>query len=272
MKLDPLDRDSPNLHAPVASHRKPVVLIPCDNRLVDGVPMQVLYQRYSDAVRDQAHCLPIPMPCTGNENIDAYLAIADGIMLPGSPSNVHPSHFGADVHNPELPLDPARDAITLPLIRRVIALGMPVLAICRGIQEINVALGGSLHQAVEEVDGRQDHRGAQGREDAEAHERYADAHPIRIEGGGCLAAILSTDEVMVNSVHGQGIDRVADALHVEAVAPDGQVEAVSIPSHPGFSLGVQWHPEWQPEKNDVSMRLFGAFGDACRAWHARKGA
>ncbi len=270
MKLDPLDRDSPHLHAPLPSHRKPVVLVPCDNRMVGEVPMQVLYQRYSDAVRDQAGCLPIPLPCTGNEDIDAYLAIADGILLPGSPSNVHPSYFGADVYNSALPLDPSRDAITLPLIRRGIALGMPIFAICRGIQEINVALGGSLHQAVEEVEGRQDHRGAQGREDAQPHERYADAHPIHIKAGGRLAAILAADAVMVNSVHGQGIDRVADGLQVEAIAPDGQIEAVSIPAHDGFALGVQWHPEWEPEKSEASMQLFRAFGEACRAWHARK--
>lgn len=255
--------------AAMTTSAPPRVLIPCDNRMFGDVPMVVLYNRYFDAVRDQAGCLPIPLPCTGAEDIDAYLALADGVMLTGSPGNVHPSHFGQAVHDPSLPLDPLRDATTLPLIRRVVELGMPLLAICRGLQEINVALGGSLHQAVQEVPGRQDHRGARGKPNALTPERYADAHPITATAGGCLAAIIGSAPVTVNSVHGQGIDRLAPTARTEALAPDGQIEAISITSHPGFSLALQWHPEWQAGDNPVSQKLFAAFGGACRDWQAR---
>jgi putative glutamine amidotransferase len=250
---------------------KPLVLLPCDNRVIGGHPMQVLGQKYSDAVRDQAHCLPIPLPCTGKEDFDAYLAIADGVMLTGSPSNVHPSHFDQVVHDTSLPLDVERDSITLPLVRRAIELGIPLLAVCRGLQEINVALGGTLHQAVQEVPGRSDHRGAQGKPDATKDEAYALAHPIRVVRDGCLAAIVGADDVMVNSVHGQGIDRLAPNLRVEAHAPDGQIEAVSITNHRGFSLALQWHPEWRAWENESSKQIFAAFGTACLAWRKAKG-
>lgn len=255
---------------PVASVRPPLVLIPCDNRMFGDVPMVVLYNRYFDAVRDQAGCLPIPLPCTGQEDLDAYLSIADGVMLTGSPANVHPSHFGQHVHDESLPLDAMRDATTLPLIRRVVERGMPLLAICRGLQEINVALGGSLHQAIQELPGRDDHRGARGRVGALTPERYAPAHPVAITRGGCLAAILERDEVVVNSVHGQGIDRPADGVRVEAMAPDGQIEAISLAAHAGFSLALQWHPEWRASEDATSQKIFAAFGEACRKWRAAK--
>ena len=202
--------------------------------------------------------------------MDAYLALADGVLLPGSPSNVHPANFGQDVLDESLPLDAARDSISLPLIRRAVALGLPMLGICRGLQEINVALGGTLHQAVQQVDGRDDHRGAKGRSGASTEEAYALAHSVTAAPGGCLAGIIGVDAVMVNSVHGQGIDRVAPGLTIEAVAPDGQIEAVSIDGHAGFSLAVQWHPEWQPWQSESSMQIFAAFGDACRAAAAAK--
>ncbi len=248
--------------------RKPIVLVPCDNRDYGDRPMQVLLQRYSDALRDQAQVLTIPLLCTGKEDVEAYLALADGIMLTGSPSNVHPSHFGQDVLDPSLPLDPARDSITLPLIHRAIEIGLPILGICRGLQEINVALGGSLHQAVQAVAGRDDHRGAKGRSGATTDEAYAAAHPVTAVAGGHLADIIGAHPVDVNSVHGQGIDRLASDLTAEAFAPDGQIEAVTIASHPGFSLALQWHPEWKPRESEASMQIFAAFGNACRAWVA----
>jgi putative glutamine amidotransferase len=248
---------------------KPIVLLPCDNRMIGGHPMQVLGQKYSDAVRDQAACLPIPFPCTGHEDIDAYLALADGVLLTGSPSNVHPSNFGQGVHDGSLPLDPKRDQITLPLIRRVIELGIPMLAICRGLQELNVALGGTLYQAVQEIDGRTDHRGAHGKPDATKEETYALAHPISVLANGCLAGIIGGADVMVNSVHGQGVNQLASNLRVEATAPDGQIEAVSIKNHSGFSLALQWHPEWRAWENETSKQIFSAFGAACAQWQQK---
>lgn len=249
---------------------KPVVLLPCDNRLIGGYPSLLLGQKYLDAVRDQADCLPLPLPATGQEDIDAYLSLADGIMLTGSPSNVHPSNFGQSVHDTALPLDVARDRVTLPLIRRVVELGMPLLAICRGLQEINVALGGSLYQAVHEVPGRIDHRGAGGKPDASKEAAYAPAHPVAIAESSRLLDIIGERQITVNSVHGQGIDRLAPGLRAEAHAPDGQIEAISIDAHRGFNLAVQWHPEWRAADNPDSIKIFAAFGEACRAWRAKK--
>jgi putative glutamine amidotransferase len=253
-----------------AAQKRPVVLVPCDNRMLGEHPFHVLGQKYADAVRDAAQCLPVLIPCTGQEDLDAYLDLADGVLLTGSPANVHPSHFGQDVRDPSLPLDPARDSVTLPLIRKVVERGLPMLGICRGLQEINVALGGTLHQAVQEVDGRMEHRGALGRPDAKAHEVYAPAHPIQVEPGSCLAGLVGASEITVNSVHGQGVDRLADGLVVEAHAPDGQVEAFRIAAHRGFALAVQWHPEWRALENPVSMQIFGAFGQACREQMAKR--
>jgi putative glutamine amidotransferase len=184
---------------------------------------------------------------------------------------VHPSNFGQAVHDPNLPLDASRDKATLPLISRVIELGMPMLAICRGLQEINVALGGTLHQAVQEVAGRNDHRGARGKPDATKEEAYAAAHPVSVVGDGCLAAIVGRRELVVNSVHGQGVDRLASGLRVEARAPDSQIEALTIDAHRGFNLAVQWHPEWRAWENEDSQKIFAAFGEACRAWQKNKG-
>jgi putative glutamine amidotransferase len=249
---------------------KPNVLLPCDNRIIGGHPMYVLGQKYADAVRDQAQCVPIPFPANDATALNDYLALADGVLLTGSPSNVHPSHFGQAVHDPNLPLDAARDSATLPLIRRVIELGMPLLAICRGTQEINVALGGTLHQAVQEVPGRFDHRGAKGNANATKEEAYALAHTITIVTNSTLGRILLRNETTVNSVHGQGIDQLADGLSAEAHASDGQIEAVSIQAHRGFNLALQWHPEWRAWENEDSIKIFAAFGDACARFRQHK--
>jgi len=239
------------------------VLIPCDNRMLGHHPFHVLGKKYADAVHDVARCLPLIVPTSGNADVDAYLELADGVLLTGSPANVHPSHFGQAVHDPSLPLDVERDAVTLPLVRRVIERGIPLLAICRGLQEINVALGGSLHQAVHSVPGRIDHR-ARNPDDVEV--QYGLAHPIDVVPGGQLERIVGQRRFEVNSVHGQGIDRIAAGLQAEAHAPDGQIEAVRIVAHPGFALALQWHPEWRAAGDPVSSRIFAAFGAACRAW------
>ena len=184
------------------------------------------------------------------------------MLLTGSPSNVHPVHFGEEVHDDALPLDPERDRWTLPLIPQVLARGIPLFAICRGFQEANVALGGSLHQAVHEVPGQRDHRGAK---DAAPEVTYGVAHPVDVMPGGVHERVLGQRRFEVNSVHGQGVNRLASGLRVEARAPDGLVEAFSAPDAPAFNLCVQWHPEWQAATNPVSRRLLEAFGDACRS-------
>lgn len=242
----------------------PVVLVPACNRMLGEHPFHVAGKKYIDAVR-LAGALPLVVPNADAGEIEAYLALADGVFLTGAVSNVHPSHFDEAVHDESLPLDPARDASTLPLIRRCLALGLPLFAVCRGLQETNVALGGSLHQAVQEVPDRHDHRGAGGRAGANAEALYAPAHEVLVEPGGLLERVLGPAPFIVNSVHGQGIHRLAHGLKVEARAHDGLVEAFSMPAAPAFNLCVQWHPEWKAADNPVSMRLLRAFGEACQA-------
>jgi putative glutamine amidotransferase len=206
------------------------------------------------------------VPSVAPPDHDALLAIAHGLLLTGSPSNVHPRHYDENVLDESLPLDPARDAWILPIIPKVLALGMPLFAICRGFQEANVALGGTLHQAVHQVSGFADHRD---RDDDPLEVQYQVAHDVFIEPGGVLGRLLGTDRIAVNSLHGQGVNRLAPRLRVEARAPDGLIESFSVPDAPGFALAVQWHPEWHAEDNPVSMRLLGAFGDAARAYRDR---
>ncbi|MFI4941081.1 MAG: gamma-glutamyl-gamma-aminobutyrate hydrolase family protein [Burkholderiales bacterium] len=248
---------------------RPIVLIPACTRQLGAYWYHIAQMKYVDAVVRGAGCVPLILPALGEQtDWETVLQAADGVMLTGSPSNVHPDHFGQEVLNPSLPLDPARDATTLPLIKAALAAGIPLVAVCRGAQEINVALGGTLHQAVHEVEGFMDHR-----EDPEAplEQQYGPAHCIRVAPDGRIAQILGgTADIMVNSVHGQGIDRLAPGLQVEAVADDGLVEAYSVAGVQGFSLAMQWHPEWRITENPVSMKLFGAFGDACRRYRAQK--
>jgi len=249
-----------------AAPSKPLVLVPACNRQLGDHPFHIAGQKYVDAVR-LAGCTPLIVPTAELAEIPVLLALADGVLLTGSPSNVHPSHFGEAVHDPSLPLDPARDAWTLPLIRQALAMGLPLFAICRGTQETNVALGGSLHQAVQDVGSFQDHRAASGQP---AAVQYADAHSVQVLPGGRLAQIVGRTSFAVNSLHGQAVNRLAPGLRVEAVAPDGIVEAFSVETAPGFSLCLQWHPEWQAASNPVSMQLLTAFGDAARAWRAKR--
>jgi putative glutamine amidotransferase len=248
--------------------RKPVVLVPACNRMLGAHPFHVAGKKYVDGVR-LAGCIPIVVPSAQLDDIDALLDLADGVLLTGSPSNVHPSHFGEGVFDTALPLDPERDVATLPLIARVLARGAPLFAICRGFQEVNVALGGSLHQAVQNVPGMQDHR-----DDGNAllAVQYGPAHEVFVEPGGVLAGAGLPARFMVNSLHGQGVNRLAAGLRVEARAADGLIEAFSLPASPtspGFNLGVQWHPEWLAASNPVSTVLFKTFGVACAAFRDR---
>lgn len=249
----------------MAARDVPVVLVPACHRQIGTTPFQVVGQKYTDFVR-LADALPLVVPSAQPDEFDALLDLADGVLLTGSPSNVHPSHFEEEVHDASLPLDPARDAWTLPLIPRVLARGIPLFAICRGFQETNVALGGSLHQAVQDQPGHADHRAPPGQP---PEVQYDIAHPVDVVPGGVLEAIVERRRIEVNSLHGQGVKRLAPGLRVEARAPDGLVEAFSVPEAKGFSLCVQWHPEWRAARNPVSMRLLKAFGSACRTYRER---
>lgn len=239
----------------------PVVLVPACNRDMGEHPYHVVGKKYVDAVR-LAGCLPLVVSTARPEELVALLDLADGVFLTGSPSNVHPSHFDEPVHDVSLPLDPDRDAWTLPLIRLAIARGQPLLGICRGAQETNVAMGGSLHQAVHEVADR-DHRAPEGQP---AAIQYDHAHGVQVVPGGLLETIVAQPQFEVNSLHGQAVRDLAPGLRAEAHAPDGVIEAFSVAQGDGFALCLQWHPEWRAADNPVSMQILKAFGHACREW------
>ena len=237
----------------------PIVGIPACSIEARGHPQYAVLSRYCTAVMGGAGAVPILIPPVGGSQL-AVLDRLDGLLLSGSPSNVHPSAYdGGDSETPDLH-DPSRDQTTLPLICAAIARGVPVLAICRGIQELNVALGGTLFQQVHTVPGRIDHRGGEGSMD----HRYRHKHPVHLTGQ--LARIVGATEIMVNSLHGQAIDRLAPGLVAEATAPDGTVEAVRMETGAGFVHGVQWHPEWRYAEDAPSVAIFEAFGAACRAF------
>jgi putative glutamine amidotransferase len=242
---------------------RPLIGIPACVKEVDGLPFHAVGEKYITAVSDAAGGLPWLIPALGNfYDIPDLVARMDGLLVTGSRSNVEPHRYGRTLERAESPHDPARDATTLPLIREALAQGLPVFAICRGLQELNVALGGTLHQQVHLVDGKLDHRMAR---DVPYEEAYGPRHPIQITPGGALHRLLGKTEVLVNSLHWQAIDRLADGLVVEAVAPDGVIEAVGVAGARSFALGVQWHPEYRATENPVSMALFRAFAQAAEA-------
>ena len=245
---------------------KPLIGIPADRRILGPHPFHCVGEKYIAAVARAADAVPVLIPSLGEDaDLDAILASVDGILLTGSPSNVEPQRYAGPPPDPETLHDPHRDATTLPLIPRVIAAGMPLFAVCRGFQEMNVAFGGTLWPKVQDVPGYADHR-----EDKEAplDVQYGPAHEIELVPGGQLRRIAGADRVRVNSLHSQGVQRLGDGLAVEATAPDGLIEGFSVPAAPGFALAVQWHPEWQVMNNPFSRALFAAFGEAARA-HAK---
>ncbi|GFM84965.1 glutamine amidotransferase [Pseudomonas cichorii] len=212
--------------------------------------------------------IPVVLPALATPSDPAQLlAHLDGLLFTGSPSNVEPRHYQGPPSAEGTQHDVFRDRNTLPLLRQAIAQGVPVFCICRGFQELNVALGGSLHQRVHELPGYMDHREPKSEL---LEEQYTPQHGVQVQPGGVLDALGLAPGFEVNSLHSQGIDRLAADLRAEALAPDGLVEAVSLPTAPGFVLGVQWHPEWQFLDNPVSLRLFEAFREACQVYAQRR--
>jgi len=245
---------------------QPLVAISTDVRMFDNYTWHAVPQQYLQAALTGAGVFPLLVPSFGDRlDLDELLGSVDGVMVTGSKSNVHPSLYGGDASEANGPYDPARDATTLPLIRKAIERGVPLLAICRGIQELNVALGGTLGTEIQERPGSLDHRApASDNQD----ERFSIRQKVSIKPDSCLAGVFGAGEIMVNSVHRQAVDRLGSRLQVEAVAEDGTVEAVSVRDSRAFAVGVQWHPEYWVKSDDNSLRIFRAFGDAARA-HAQ---
>src|SRR5262245_58825935 len=246
---------------------RPVVGIACDRRLLGDHWFHVVGEKYIAAVRDGAGCLPFLIPVLDPPISPAeLLPHVDGLLFTGSVSNVAPHLYGGhEPRNPKL-LDEARDASTLPLMRIAEETRMPMFAICRGFQELNVAFGGTLHQHMDES-GFEDH--SVGERKRNLDRAYGPVHDVIVEPGGVLRSLVHKERFKVNSLHEQGIDRLAPPLRKEAVAPDGAIEAVSMVEPKGFLLAVQWHPEWRHGENPESKAMFSAFGDAVRE-HAKK--
>lgn len=240
--------------------RKPIVGIPCDLRMIGPHPFHAVGEKYIVAVRDGAGAIPVLIPVLETPiEIEEILDTVDGVLLTGSPSNVAPKRYGGPAPRTGVLQDERRDATTLPLIEHIVDRGLPLLAVCRGFQELNVAFGGTLYQHVEEVPGRIDHR-----EDKNAplDQQYAPAHNVELSGE--LERIAGRKTIKVNSLHGQGVDRLAEGLAAEAIAPDGQIEGVRVKHARSFAFGVQWHPEWRFWEDEFSKALFAAFGEALR--------
>ena len=246
---------------------KPVIGIPADRRELDPHPFHMVGEKYATAIWDGADAIPFLIPALG-ASIDAQTILQhiDGILLTGSPSNVEPHHYNGEPSRPGTLHDPHRDQTTLPLARLALEKGVPLFALCRGFQELNVVLGGTLHQHVHEVEGYHNHRE---NPDQPLDVQYGPSHDVHLVEGGLLRELAGTETVKVNSLHSQGIARLADGVTVEAVADDGLIEAFRVDSANGFALAIQWHPEWKVTENRFSMAIFKAFGDACRAYAKR---
>ena len=242
--------------------RLPLIGVTACTKQIGPHIQHITGDKYVRAVVIGAGGLPLIIPALG-ELIDrpSLLDNLDGLLLTGSPSNIQPHHYSGAASAPGSDHDPERDRTTLPLIRQAVAAGVPLLGICRGFQEINVAFGGTLHQKVHEVAGMLDHREPA---DQPFEVQYAPRHPLQVQPGGLLAGLGLPDEIIVNSIHGQGVERLAPGLRVEALAPDGLIEAFSVEGAENFALGVQWHPEYQVGSNPNYLAIFQAFGEACR--------
>lgn len=245
----------------------PLVAVSTDVRLFENYTWHAAPRQYLDAAIAVAGVTPVLVPSFGERlDLEGLIERVDGVMLTGSRSNVDPALYGGEATEENGPYDRDRDATTIPLIRLAIARGVPLLAICRGLQELNVALGGSLDSEIQEMEGRIDHR-APVTDDQDL--RFAIRQKVEIRPGTCLAGVFGAKdagaEIMINSVHRQAVGRLGRRLQVEAVAEDGTVEAVSVVDAPAFAVGVQWHPEYWAKSDDASARIFRAFGQAAAA-------
>jgi putative glutamine amidotransferase len=243
---------------------RPLVGLPADTYEKDGFLFHSLGDKYARALTEVSDVIPVMIPSMFDEKqMEELLDRLDGVLMTGAVSNVHPPHYGEDPSTDHEPYDHNRDASTLKLIRSCIDRGMPLFCICRGFQELNVVMGGTLETELQRVEGRLDHRAPQSHD---VDVRYAPRHPIAVTKGGILERMLGKSETMVNTIHRQGIKKIGNGLVVEATAPDGVIEAVSVKGAKAFAFGTQWHPEFKAAQNPDSVKLFKTFGDATRAF------
>lgn len=239
----------------------PVVGIICDKEIIGPHPFHIAGEKYIKAISASSQCLPILIPAMADEScMEQLLTMLDGILLTGGYSMVDPLHYQDEAAEADTKLDAARDNTSLPLVVRAVEQGIPVLGICRGFQEMNVAFGGSLHQKLHDNGHYFEHRE---NKELTLEQQYSASHHVNVISDGKLAKIVNEAAINVNSLHTQGVDRLAENLTIEAIAEDGLVEAFSVTNSESFAMAVQWHPEWQVEKNKQSTQLFHAFGQAC---------
>ncbi len=220
------------------------------------------------AVREAADGVPLIVPANPDLfSIDELRASCDGFVFTGGRPNVHPEEYGEEETEAHGTFDRDRDRLVLPLIRACVDAGQPILGICRGFQEVNVAFGGTLHPEIRDLPGRDNHRMPP---DGTLEEKFAMRHEITFTESGPFTKLMGQKKVMTNSLHGQGIKVPGERIVIDGHAPDGTPEAIFVSDAPGFCLSVQWHPEWNASKDPVSRPLFHAFGDACRAWAAKR--
>jgi putative glutamine amidotransferase len=246
--------------------QRPLIGVISDRRMLGHHPFHVVGEKYLAAITDGAGAYPVAVPVLGDDfDVAEILSRLDGLMLTGSPSNVEPKQYQGAASKPGTLHDPERDRAAFALIPAAVKAGLPLIAVCRGFQEMNVAFGGTLHQAIHELPGFGTHR-EDGSQPLDV--QYAPVHEVRFTPGGLLERVSGRKSAMVNSVHSQGVDALGKGLDVEAVAADGLIEAFAVDDAPGFTLAMQWHPEWKVRENELSMAIFQAFGEAARRYRA----
>lgn len=249
---------------------RPWVAVPADRKMIGPHPFQSVGEKYLRALRHGAEVEPLIVPgLVDATEIDPWLDRVDGVFLTGSHSNLEPHHYGASRVDDNFLYDPPRDQLSLAIVRAAVARRIPLFAVCRGLQEVNVAFGGSILQKVHEQSGHFDHR-----EDSSQplDQQYAPSHSVRLRPGSRVQLAAGADSVMVNSLHGQGIDRLGQHLLADAWAEDGLIEALSLDRPDQYLLAVQWHPEWKVSENPFYLALFEQFGAACRQFATQRSA
>jgi len=247
--------------------KRPVVgVIGNSHRIENRFPVQIVGERNLRAVAEVSGAVPLMFASIPEiTDVGALLDVVDGIVLTGARANVHPTRFNTEPHESHEPYDIHRDDVALAVSEACVARGIPLFGICRGLQEMNVAFGGSLHPEIREIPGRMNHRMPR-LENGDIHPDpkviFADRHDVKLTPGGAFAKILGCETIRVNSLHGQGILEPGKRVLIEGVAEDGTIEAIRIADAPGFALGVQWHAEYDPQRNPINRALFEAFGQA----------
>jgi len=249
------------------THQRPIIGITCCSNKLGIHAFQMVADKYITAAVAGSDIIPVLIPSLGDSMLE-LLPSLDGLYLTGSYSNMEPHHFGGEDLGIDMPRDPKRDHTNLALLKKALEMKMPVLGVCRGFQEMNVALGGTLHQQVFNVEGMIEHRESK---DHTIDQQYATSHGVNLSPDGLLATMMNGElSQQINSLHGQGVDQLAAALKCEAAAPDGLVEAFSLADNSSYYLGLQWHPEWQIEHHPFYKTIFQSFGQACRAYRNTK--